>query len=64
MHKFDLLWRVFHQLHHKQNYGLAYWDLLFGTLSNPQGYIQKVGFDETRENRVYDMLKTKDVYKS
>ncbi|RZM77064.1 hypothetical protein C3B51_16910 [Pseudoalteromonas rubra] len=64
MHKFDLLWRVFHQLHHKQNYGLAIWDLLFGTFSNPKGYIQKVGFDETRENRVYDMLKTKDVYKS
>ncbi|WP_249332013.1 sterol desaturase family protein [Pseudoalteromonas rubra] len=57
--------RVHHKyMHHKQNYGLAIWDLLFGTFSNPKAYVQQVGFDETRENRVYDMLKTKDVYKS
>ncbi|KAF7786988.1 hypothetical protein PRUB_a3824 [Pseudoalteromonas rubra] len=57
--------RVHHKyMHHKQNYGLAIWDLLFGTFSNPKAYIRQVGFDETRENRVYDMLKTKDVYKS
>ncbi len=56
--------RVHHKyLHHAQNYGLAFWDLLFGTFSNPKEYIQKVGFDENREVRIYDMLKTKDVYK-
>ncbi|KID55946.1 fatty acid hydroxylase [Pseudoalteromonas luteoviolacea] len=57
--------RVHHKnMHHKQNYGLALWDLLFGTFSNPKGYVREVGFDEVREKRVYDMLKTKDVYKS
>ncbi|MCO7187196.1 MULTISPECIES: sterol desaturase family protein [unclassified Pseudoalteromonas] len=57
--------RVHHKyMHHKQNYGLAIWDLLFGTFSNPKAYVRQVGFDKTRENRVYDMLKTKDVYKS
>jgi sterol desaturase/sphingolipid hydroxylase (fatty acid hydroxylase superfamily) len=57
--------RVHHKhLHHAQNYGLAMWDLLFGTFSNPKVYVQKVGFDEKREGRIYDMLKTKDVYKA
>jgi sterol desaturase/sphingolipid hydroxylase (fatty acid hydroxylase superfamily) len=57
--------RVHHKhMHHKQNYGLSIWDLLFGTFSNPKEYIQEVGFDEARENRIYEMLKTKDVYKT
>ncbi|MCF6441251.1 sterol desaturase family protein [Pseudoalteromonas luteoviolacea] len=57
--------RVHHKhMHHKQNYGLALWDLLFGTFSNPKDYVREVGFDEVREKRIYDMLKTKDVYKS
>jgi len=57
--------RVHHKhMHHSQNYGLAIWDLLFGTFSNPKEYVQNVGFDEARKNRIYDMLKNKDVYKS
>jgi len=57
--------RVHHKhLHHAQNYGLSIWDLLFGTFYNPKEYIQNVGFDEKRENRIYEMLKTKDVYKN
>ncbi|MBQ4835752.1 MULTISPECIES: sterol desaturase family protein [Pseudoalteromonas] len=57
--------RVHHKsLHHAQNYGFAVWDLLFGTFSNPKSYVKEVGFDEIREKRVFDMLKTKDVYKT
>ena len=57
--------RVHHKyMHHAQNYGFAVWDLLFGTFSNPREYVEEVGFDKVRENRVYDMLKTRDVYKS
>ena len=57
--------RVHHKrMHHSQNYGLAILDLLFGTFSNPKEYVQEVGFDEARENRIYEMLKNKDVYKS
>ena len=57
--------RVHHKhLHHAQNYGLSIWDLLFGTFHNPDEYIQNVGFDEKREARIYDMLKTRDVYKN
>ncbi len=57
--------RVHHKhMHHAQNYGLAVWDLLFGTFSNPKEYVREVGFDPSRENRIYDMLKNKDVYKS
>lgn len=57
--------RVHHKhMHHAQNYGLSIWDLLFGTFSNPREYVREVGFDEARESRIYDMLKTKDVYKT
>lgn len=57
--------RVHHKhMHHAQNYGLSIWDLLFGTFANPKDYVKEVGFDETREKRIFDMLKTKDVYKN
>ena len=57
--------RVHHKyMHHAQNYGLSVWDLMFGTFSNPNEYVQDVGFDEIRENRIYDMLRTRDVYKT
>lgn len=56
--------RVHHKhLHHAQNYGFAIWDLIFGTFHNPKNYVQDVGFDVNRERRVYDMLRTRDVYK-
>ncbi len=57
--------RVHHKyLHHAQNYGFALWDLMFGTFHNPKEYVEEVGFDKERERRVYEMLKTKDVYKT
>lgn len=57
--------RVHHKrMHHSQNYGFAVWDLLFGTFENPKEYIEEVGFDKKRENRIYEMLKNKDVYKT
>ena len=57
--------RVHHKhMVHKQNYGLACFDLLFGTFENPKEYVTEVGFDKIRENRIYDMLMTKDVYLS
>lgn len=57
--------RVHHKhMHHADNYGIAIWDLLFGTFENPKDYVQEVGFDEKRSSRIYDMLRTKDVYKS
>jgi len=57
--------RVHHKyMHHAQNYGLSVWDLMFGTFCNPKEYVQKVGFDESRENRIYEMLRTRDVYKT
>lgn len=56
--------RLHHKyMHHAQNYGFAIWDFLFGTFSNPKEYVSEVGFDKSKENRIYDMLKTKDVYK-
>ena len=56
--------RVHHKyLHHKQNFGLAIRDLFFGTFNNPNYYVKEVGFDKKRESRIYDMLRTKDVYK-
>lgn len=57
--------RVHHKyMHHDQNFGLAIWDLLFKTYSNPREYVTEVGFDKARSARVYDMLKNIDVYKS
>lgn len=57
--------RVHHKyMHHAQNYGLALWDIIFGTFSNPREYVKEVGFDEARSTRIYDMLKNRDVYKS
>ena len=57
-----------HRVHHKhmshqQNYGLAFFDIIFGTFENPKEYVSEVGFDVSREKKVYDMLLTKDVYK-
>ena len=57
--------RVHHEhMVHASNYSLPLWDALFGTYSNPTEYITEVGFDEDRESRIYDMLRTRDVYKT
>ena len=50
--------------HHRQNYGLPLWDMLFGTWSNPTTRESDCGFDEARSGRVYDMLMLRDVHHS
>lgn len=57
--------RVHHQYgHHRQNYGLPIWDMMFGTFSNPEAGPERCGFDETRSVRIKDMLLFKDVHKT
>ena len=56
--------RVHHKTgHHAQNYGISIWDALFGTFNNPTQYVDEVGFDQARSERVFDMLILQDVYK-
>lgn len=56
--------RVHHQHgHHKQNYGLPLWDILFGTFANPQTGPERCGFDDKRAARIKDMLLFRDVHK-
>ena len=50
-----------HRVHHKSgyhasNYGLAIWDLLFGTFENPKDYTEDCGFSEENAARLQDML--------
>ena len=57
-----------HRLHHKtghhaQNYGLSILDMVFNTFSNPKKYIEDVGFEKPKSEKIYEMLMTKDVYK-
>ena len=78
-HASDLLWRMFHQLHHSarrievltsfydhhaQNYGLPLWDMLFGTWTNPAERARKLGFDDDKSERIAEMLLWRDVHLS
>lgn len=55
--------RVHHQYkHHRQNYGLPLWDLMFGTWMNPRERVEKCGFTNERERRVVKMLLLEDVH--
>lgn len=50
-----------HRVHHKrnfhaQNYGLPFWDLVFGTFDNPRERVIECGFKPELEYRVKDML--------
>ncbi|WAC48332.1 sterol desaturase family protein [Asticcacaulis sp. SL142] len=57
--------RIHHQRdHHRQNYGLPVWDMLFGTYANPQDGPETCGFDAEKSSRVKDMLLFRDVHKS
>lgn len=49
--------------HHRQNYGLPIWDLLFGTWSNPDKREVDLGFDEEKSARIHDMLLFRDTHK-
>jgi sterol desaturase/sphingolipid hydroxylase (fatty acid hydroxylase superfamily) len=58
-----------HRIHHEyekhtSNYGdIVWWDMLFGTYSNPKKFTTSCGFDNEKELRLADMLKFKDVHK-
>lgn len=58
-----------HRIHHEyekhtSNYGdIVWWDMLFGTYSNPKKFTTSCGFDTEKELRLMDMLKFKDVHK-
>jgi sterol desaturase/sphingolipid hydroxylase (fatty acid hydroxylase superfamily) len=57
-----------HRIHHetgvhRNNYAdLPIWDLLFGTFENPKRRPVQCGFEATRELRVLDMLRLRDVH--
>lgn len=50
--------------HHRQNYGLPVWDLLFGTWANPETRAPRLGFDADQAQRITDMLLLRDVHKT
>jgi sterol desaturase/sphingolipid hydroxylase (fatty acid hydroxylase superfamily) len=58
-----------HRIHHEyekhtSNYGdIVWWDMLFGTYSNPKDFTTSCGFDMDKELKLIDMLKFKDVHK-
>lgn len=56
--------RIHHEYNsHKSNYGdIVWWDMLFGTYSNPAEFKSKCGFDRSRELRLADMLSWDDVH--
>jgi sterol desaturase/sphingolipid hydroxylase (fatty acid hydroxylase superfamily) len=55
-----------HRLHHKsgfhaQNYSdIVFWDMMFGTYENPKEEIENCGFSDRQENKLLDMLFTKE----
>lgn len=57
--------RIHHEAeHHRNNYGdLVLWDLLFGTYDNPPSWDGRCGFEPTREARVGEMLRFRDVHR-
>lgn len=49
---------------HTYNYGdIVWWDMLFGTYSNPKKFESTCGFHPDKEEKLLDMLKFKDVHK-
>lgn len=58
-----------HRIHHEynkhtNNYGdIVWWDMLFGTYENPKEFKTSCGFDNEKEQRLFDMLKFRDVHK-
>jgi sterol desaturase/sphingolipid hydroxylase (fatty acid hydroxylase superfamily) len=58
-----------HRIHHEydrhtNNYGdIVWWDMLFGTYSNPKKFESKCGFDPEKEERLMEMIQFKDVHK-
>ena len=56
--------RIHHQHdRHKNNYGdITWWDMLFGTYENPHEWTKTCGFDPEKEERLWDMLRYRDVH--
>lgn len=58
-----------HRIHHEyekhsNNYGdIVWWDMIFGTYSNPKEFNENCGFDMGRELQLGKMLKFRDVHK-
>ncbi len=58
-----------HRIHHEYgkhrgNYGdIVWWDMLFGTYSNPAEFKASCGFDRSREERLFEMLAFEDVHR-
>ncbi|AZI24306.1 sterol desaturase family protein [Pedobacter sp. G11] len=57
--------RIHHQYEkHSNNYGdIVWWDMLFGTYENPKEFKSTCGFDNEKEQRLFDMIRFKDVHK-
>ena len=58
-----------HRIHHEygrhlNNYGdITWWDMMFGTYENPPTWDATCGFDDAKEQRLFDMLAFQDVHK-
>jgi sterol desaturase/sphingolipid hydroxylase (fatty acid hydroxylase superfamily) len=57
--------RIHHEYEkHKNNYGdIVWWDMLFGTYSNPAKFTTSCGFDTDNELKLSAMLKFRDIHK-
>lgn len=58
--------RIHHEYEkHKNNYGdIVWWDMMFGTWSNPEEFKSSCGFDPEKEERLAEMIQLKDVHKT
>lgn len=56
--------RIHHQHNrHRNNYGdIVWWDMLFGTYENPEEFKATCGFDDSKEQRLGEMLRYRDVH--
>jgi sterol desaturase/sphingolipid hydroxylase (fatty acid hydroxylase superfamily) len=56
--------RIHHQYNrHENNYGdITWWDMLFGTYENPKEWVHSCGFDDSKEQKLLQMLAYKDVH--
>lgn len=56
--------RIHHQYNrHENNYGdITLWDMLFGTYENPKEWVHNCGFDDSKEQKLLQMLAYKDVH--
>ena len=56
---------IHHQLDvHKYNFGdITWWDRLFGTFKEAEGFVDRCGFPDRQEEKLLDMFRFKDVYR-